>query len=147
MKIKKRCLHLFFWLMLFGLTLMLSDCVSYYHIPPGTLEASKAQISLQERGATWQRAIGVLLDQGYVPQVLNETAFFISARRRDDLENDALVNTMVTVYISQEGTLRVEISGGGLFTSEKQFLNAISEKQNIIFNLIMNRSGGASGSH
>lgn len=124
------------------LSSLLSGCASYYYVHPGRLEPSRAQIAPDERTALWRRAIGVLLDQGYAPQVLNEAALFISARRREDFDNDALAKTMVSVYISAEGAVRVEMSGVGLFTSEKQFLAAVGERQQLILNLILNRAGG-----
>jgi hypothetical protein len=126
--------------LLLVLSFLLSGC-SYYHVHPGALEPSRAQIAPEERAALWRRAIGVLLDQGYVPEVLNEAASFISAKRREDFENDALARTMVSVYISPAGAVRVEMSGVGLFPSEKQFLSAVGERQRLILDLILNRSG------
>lgn len=116
---------------------------SYYHVHPGALEPSRAQIPPEERATLWHRAIGILLDQGYVPQVLNESASFIRATRREDFENDPLAKTLVLVYISPEGAVRVEVSGVGYFASEKQFISAIGERQRVILNLILNRSEGA----
>jgi hypothetical protein len=131
---------------LLALSLLIAGC-SYYHVNPGALEPSRAQIAPEERAALWRRAIGVLLDQGYVPQVLNEAASFISARRREDFENDPLAKTLALVYISPDGAVRVEVSGVGYFASEKQFLNAIGERQRVILDLILNRSGGATRPH
>ena len=128
------------------LAVLLSGC-SYYHVHPGALEPSRAQIAPEERAALWRRAIGVLLDQGYVPQVLNEAASFISAKRREDFENDPLARTLVLVYISPDGAVRVEVSGVGYFASEKQFISAIGERQRAILDLILNRSGGATRPH
>jgi hypothetical protein len=128
------------------LAVLLSGC-SYYHVHPGALEPSRAQIAPEERAALWRRAIGVLLDQGYVPQVLNEAASFISAKRREDFENDPLARTLVLVYISPDGAVRVEVSGVGYFASEKQFISAIGERQRVILDLILNRSGGATRPH
>jgi hypothetical protein len=39
------------------------------------------------------------------------------------------------------------VSGVGYFASEKQFLNAIGERQRVILDLILNRSGGATTPH
>jgi hypothetical protein len=128
------------------LAVLLSGC-SYYHVHPGALEPSRAQIAPEERAALWRRAIGVLLDQGYVPQVLNEAGSFISAKRREDFENDPLARTLVLVYISPDGAVRVEVSGVGYFASEKQFISAIGERQRVILDLILNRSGGATRPH
>lgn len=124
-------------------SLLLSGCASYYHVHPGALEPNRARVAPEERSAVWRNAVGVLLDQGYVPQVLDEAAAFISARRREDFENDPLAKTVVLVYISTDGALRVEVSGVGLFSSEKQFLDAIGERQRLIADLILSRSGGA----
>ena len=128
------------------LAVLLSGC-SYYHVHPGALEPSRAQIAPEERAALWRRAIGVLLDQGYVPQVLNEAASFINAKRREDFENDPLARTLVLVYISPDGAVRVEVSGVGYFASEKQFISAIGERQRVILDLMLNRSGGATRPH
>jgi hypothetical protein len=125
---------------------LLSGC-AYYHVHPGALEPSRAQIAPEERAALWRRAIGVLLDEGYVPQLLNEEASFISARRREDFENDPLARTLALVYISPDGAVRVEVSGVGLFASEKQFLTAVGERQRVILDLILNRSGGPTKPH
>jgi hypothetical protein len=126
-------------------SLLLSGCTTpaYYAVHPGALEPSRAKVAPEERVDVWRRAVGALLDQGYVPQVLNEDAFFISARRREDFENDALAKTLVSVYISPDGVLRVEMSGVGYFTSEQEFITAIRERQRLILDLILNRSAGA----
>lgn len=125
---------------------LLPGC-TYYHVHPGALEPSRAQVAPEERAALWRRAIGVLLEQGYVPDVLNEAASFISAKRREDFENDPLAKTLAVVYISPDGAVRVEVSGIGYFASEKQFLDAISERQRTILDLILNRSRGAVTPH
>jgi hypothetical protein len=128
--------------LLLGLSFLLSGC-TYYHVHPGALEPSRAQVAPEERAALWRRAIEVLLDQGYVPQVLNEAASFISAKRREDFDNDPLAKTLVLVFISPDGAIRVEVSGIGYFASEKQFISAIGERQRMILDLILNRSVGA----
>ena len=132
--------------LLLVLSPLFSGC-SYYHVHPGALEPSRAQVAPEERAALWRSAIGALLDQGYVPDVLNEAASFISAKRREDFENDPLAKTLASVYISPDGAVRVEVSGVGYFASEKQFLNAIGERQRLILDLILNRSGGATTPH
>jgi hypothetical protein len=129
------------------LSLLLSGCAYYYFVHPGALEPSRAQVAPEDRATVWRRAVGVLLDQGYVPQVMNESAAFISARRREDFQNDPLAKTMVSVYISPDGAVRVEMSGVGLFASEKQFLAAITERQQLILDRITNRSGAAAKLH
>src|SRR5450755_2083672 len=108
--------------LLLALSSLLSGCANYYHIHPGAIEPSRAQVAPEERAALWRRAIGVVLDQGYVPEVLNEGGAFISAKRREDFENDPLAKTLVLVYISPDGAVTVEVSGVGYFASEKQFL-------------------------
>ena|ERR1017187_3937950 len=122
------------------LSILLPGC-TYYHVHPGALEPSRARVAPEERAAVWRRAIGVLLDEGYVPEVLNEAASFISAKRREDFENDPLAKTLALVYISPDGVVRVQVSGVGYFASERQFLDAISERQRAILDLIVNRAG------
>lgn len=77
--------------------------------------------------------------------MLNEAASFINAKRREDFENDPLARTLVLVYISPDGAVRVEVSGVGYFASEKQFISAIGERQRVLLDLILNRSGGVWG--
>lgn len=128
---------------LLGLFLVLSGCVSLYYVHPGALEPSRTQISPEERTALWRRAVGVLLDQGYVPQVVNESTMFISAKRREDFDNDPLAKTLVTLFISPDGAVRVELTGVGLYTSEKEFLREVGERQRKILDLLLNRRGSA----
>ena len=82
----------------------------------------------------------MLLDQGYVPQVLNEGAGFISARRREDIADDAFARTIALVSVSAEGLVRMEVSGAGLFSSEQQFIAAIRDRQETLLDLILGRS-------
>jgi hypothetical protein len=120
---------------------LLSGCTSNYLVRPGTLEPGRATVAPDQRAAVWRRAVGVLLDQGYVPQVLNEDAGFINAKRREDIANDAFSGTIALVYISPEGSVRVEVSGSGLFHSENQFLAAVGQRQQMLLNLILGRGG------
>jgi hypothetical protein len=120
---------------------LLAGCTSYYLVRPGTLEPGRATIAPDQRAAIWRRAVGVLLDQGYVPQVLNEDAGFINAKRREDIADDAFSGTIALVYISPEGSVRVEVSGAGLFHSENQFLAAVGQRQQMLLNLILGRGG------
>lgn len=128
-------------------SVLLSGCTAVYYVRPGTLEPSRAQIGSEERAAVWRRAVGVLLDQGYVPQVLNESAAFISAKRREDLNSDALSGTLALVYISSDGLVRVEVVGSGLFHTEGEFLAAVGERQRLLLNLILNRAGDTGKAH
>jgi hypothetical protein len=116
--------------------MLLAGCVQTYYTRPGALRPSLATIAPAERASVWQHAVIALLDQGYVPQVLNEAAGYISARRREDLADDALTGTMATVVISPEGTLRVEVSGVGAFSSEQAFFNAVGARQDQIMQAI-----------
>jgi hypothetical protein len=125
------------WLLAFSV--LLCGCTSFYRVRPGTLEPGRATIPPDQRAAVWQRAVGVLLDQGYVPQVLNADAGFISAKRREDIANDAFAGTIALVYISPEGGVRVEVSGGGIFHSEDQFLDAVNQRQKLLLTLIVGR--------
>lgn len=135
-----------FSLMALALSILFSGC-TYYHVYPGALEPSRAQVAPERRVELWQRAVGVLLDQGYVPQVLNEPACFVSAKHRDDVENDPLAQTLASVYISPDGELRVEVTGVGYFSSEKEFISAIGARQRAIFEQIVNASGAPPRGH
>jgi hypothetical protein len=123
--------------------LLLCGCTSYYLVRPGTLEPGRAVVAPDQRAAVWRRAVGVLLDQGYVPQVLNADAGYINAKRREDIADDALSGTIALVYISAEGNVRVEVSGGGLFHSEEQFIAAVGQRQQALLAQILGRSPDA----
>jgi hypothetical protein len=112
------------WLLI-AFSVLLCGCTSFYRVRPGALEPGRAAIPL--------------LDQGYVPQVLNADAGFISAKRREDIANDAFAGTIALVYISPEGGVRVEVSGGGIFHSEDQFLDAVNQRQKLLLTLIVGR--------
>src|SRR4029077_5816304 len=99
----------------------------------------RAVVPPEQRDLVWRRAVGVLLDQGYVPQVLSADAGYISAKRREDIADDAFAGTIALVYISPEGRVRVEVSGGGIFHSESQFLDAVNQRQKLLLTLIVGR--------
>jgi hypothetical protein len=124
----------------FAFSLLLCGCTSFYQVRPGTLDPGRAVVPPEQRAMVWRHAIGVLLDQGYVPQVLNEDAGFINAKRREDIANDAFSGTIALVYISPEGGVRVEVAGGGIFHSESQFLSAVGQRQQLLLKLILGRS-------
>ena len=123
-------------LLLLGSTL-LSGCVRAYYTRPGTLKPAMASVTPAERAAVWQHSVTALLEQGYVPLVLNEAAGYVSARRREDLVDDALIGTMATVVVSPEGGVRVEVSGTGLYGSEQDFLNAVLQRQTDLLQAIV----------
>lgn len=126
-------------LRMLALPALLTGCATWYHAHPGALGASTVAVSPDERQILWQRAIVVLLDQGYVPQVLNERASFISAKRREDIADDAFAGTIALFSVSSEGLVRMEVSGAGLFRSEAQFIAAIRERQESLLNQILSR--------
>jgi hypothetical protein len=98
---------------------------------PGDLAPLASQVPVEQRVAVWQRAIGVLLDEGYVPQVLNEAACYISAKQRDDVTVGAIAGTMTIVTVSPEGVLRVQVSGAGVYNSQAELardLDAIQHR-------------------
>ena len=117
---------------------LLTGCVTLYHVHPGTLPVSSASIPPDQKDAVWKRAVIVLLDQGYVPQVLNEAAFYINAKRREDIDNDAFAGTIALFSITPDGHVRVEVSGTGLFHSEQQFVAAVGQRQDELLRLILN---------
>jgi hypothetical protein len=74
----------------FGLAALatsLANCSQVYYTRPGSgaLRPATAAVAPADRTAVWQRAVVALLEQGYVPQILNEAAGYISARRREDI--------------------------------------------------------------
>jgi hypothetical protein len=116
---------------------LLGACANVYYVRPGDLTPVLATVPPDQRVAVFQRAIPALLDQGYVPDVLNETAGYIKARRREDISNDALANTIALVAISPEGHVRIEVSGNGVFGSQEDFVKTISARQALIAKLIL----------
>jgi hypothetical protein len=103
---------------------------------PGDLPALTAQTS-GDRVRTWQRSIDVLLDEGYVPDVLNEAAGYISAKQRDDVQIGKLSGTSVIVTVSPEGRLRVEVSGHGTYASSSGLVDDLNAVQKDLLAKIM----------
>jgi hypothetical protein len=98
-----------------------------------------ASIPVDQRVAVWHRAIGVLLDEGYVPDVLNEAACYISAKMRADIVAGSLAGTMAIVSIPPDGTLRLQVSGAGLYTSQDELTRDVATVQNRLLAEILNR--------
>lgn len=119
---------------------LLPACATVYYARPGELSPVWANVPPDQRLAVFQRAIPVLLDQGYVPDVLNEAAGYIRAKRREDIANDALANTIALVAISPEGRVRIEVSGSGFFSSPEDFVKTIGARQVLLARLILNPS-------
>jgi len=88
----------------------------------------------------WHRAIDVLLDEGYVPQVLNEAACFISAKQRDDVDVGALAGTAALVTISPEGRLRLEVGGAGVYNSASELKRDIAALEDKLIQEIAGRA-------
>jgi hypothetical protein len=128
----------------FLLGCLLSGC-SYpavYALRPGTVTPVTANVTPDQRAALWQRAIGVLLDEGYVPQVLNEAACFVSAKQRDDLVMPTgTVGATVVVTISPDGVVRVQVSGTGVYNSVDDLAADINQRQQALLSKIV--SGAA----
>jgi hypothetical protein len=129
--------------MLLSAGALVVGCNQMYYTRPGARTPATATTAAAERTAVWQHAVVALLDQGYVPEVLNESAGYINAKRREDLVGDALTGTMATVVVSPNGTVRVEVSGAGLFSSEKAFLSAVATRQGWLLQAITGTSSPA----
>src|SRR5579862_5869953 len=119
---------------------VLSGCAAPYLIRPGDLAPLNAQVTGDQRVAIWERAIAVLLDEGYVPQVLNEAACFISAKQRDDVTTGALAGTIAIVTISPEGVLRVEVGGSGVYNSAAELQRDVETVQKRLVEEILRRT-------
>jgi hypothetical protein len=111
------------------LTATSTGCATMQIARPGTLPTATATVPPDRRLATWNRAIGALIDSGFVPQVFNETACYVSGRRRDDLGDDILSGAMAIVQVTPEGTVRVQISGIGQFSSQDALNAEITRRQ------------------
>jgi hypothetical protein len=114
-------------------------CHAMYGVRPGTLAPATAAVPPAERIALWHRSVSVLLEEGYVPQVLNEAACYVSGKQRDDVAHGALAGTMAIVTIAPEGSLRVEVSGVGLYESPEDLGTDISKRQIHLMRRILNQ--------
>jgi len=120
---------------------LLSACATVYYARPGELTPFWATVAPDQRLAIFQRAIPALLDQGYVPDVVSEAAGYIKARRREDIADDALANTIALVAITPEGHVRIEVSGNGVFSNQSDFIKTISARQALLARLILASPG------
>ncbi len=104
-------------IMSFCIVLLATGCVAPYALRPGTVAPVTATVPPEQRTMVWQHAIAVLLDEGYVPQVLNESACFVSAKQRDDVVagTTGTIGATVVVTVSPEGIVRVQVSGNGIY--------------------------------
>jgi hypothetical protein len=116
-------------------------CVNWYYAHPGAIGAAMANTAPAARSELWQRAVLVLIDNGYVPQVLNEQAAYIMARRREDIADDAFARTIAIFTISSKGQARLGISGEGRFRSEAEFVAAAQERQEALLKLVLDNPG------
>jgi hypothetical protein len=114
-----------------------SGCATVQIARPGTLPIAAASVPADQRLAAWNRAIGALIDTGFVPQVFNETACYVSAKRRDDLGDDILSGAMAIVQVTPEGVVRVQISGVGQFSSQEALNAEITRRQTDILQRIV----------
>ena len=104
-------------------------CATPQLLRPGTLRPGVASVPADQRVATWHRAIQVLLDEGYIPQVLNEAAGYVSAKQRDDISVGALSGTIAIVTVNPEGLVRVEVGGAGVYHSADELMRDVSAEQ------------------
>jgi hypothetical protein len=104
-------------------------CASPQLLRPGSLRPGVASVPAAQRTATWHRAIEVLLDEGYVPQVLNEAAGYVSAKQRDDIEVGALAGTIAIVTVNPDGMVRVEVGGHGIYHSADELVRDVAAEQ------------------
>jgi hypothetical protein len=121
--------------------LAFSACATPQLLRPGDLAPVTSRVPADQRTAVWQRAIGVLLDEGYVPQVLNEAACYISAKQRDDVTVGSVAGTMTIVTVSPEGVLRVQVSGAGVYNSATELARDLDAIQHRLLQK-MSSSGG-----
>lgn len=98
------------------LALVGSGC--HFALLPRAIPPATGTVAADQRVATWHRAIQALLEAGYVPQVLNESACFVSAEMRDDVSLGTLSHSRAFVLISPEGRVEVEASGSGEYASQ-----------------------------
>ena len=116
--------------------LPVGGCYSYLTVRPGTLKPAIATIAKERRLEVWQRAIAVLLDAGYMPELLNEGACFIKARQREDLVPDATNRSTAVVTVGVDGVLRVDVAGAGYFANQRALTADIERRQNTLLQAI-----------
>jgi hypothetical protein len=118
---------------------LVAACATPQLLRPGDLAPVSAQVDAAQRVAVWHRAIGVLLDEGYVPQVLNEAACYISAKQRDDVVVGAVAGTLAIVTVSPEGVLRLQVSGVGVYHSASDLAHDLDAIQHRLIQEITSR--------
>ncbi|HUJ57516.1 MAG TPA: hypothetical protein VLX92_03460 [Kofleriaceae bacterium] len=117
-----------------------SGCATPYLLRPGDVAPLTASVAQDQRAVVWQRAIGALLDMGYIPQVLNEAACYISAKQRDDVTDGQLAGTIAIVNVSPEGQVRVEVGGAGVYHSADELARDVKTVEHNIMQAILARS-------
>ena len=122
-----------------AIVLMAGGCYTPYWVRPGEVPPATATVPPEQRNVTWQRSVGVLLEEGYVPQVLNEGACYVSGRQRDDAENGVLAGSMAIVTIAPDGLLRVEVAGRGLYLSQDHLNTDVRQLQAHLLRRILNQ--------
>ena len=90
------------WLLVFALAG--AGCATTSTVPPSAHRAAMASVPPAQRLEVWRRAIAVLLDDGYIPELLDEPAAFIRARRLDN-------TNVATFLVAPDGVARLELSG------------------------------------
>jgi len=118
--------------------LFFSGCADVFYARPGTTLPAVATIPAVEREAVLDRAVPVLLDEGYVPQLVNQQAGYIIAKHREDWSDDTLVGTMATLVVTSNGVVRLEVSGVGYFHSAGEFQAAVKARQQRLLTRILN---------
>lgn len=103
-----------------------------YYLRPNELPPAVAQVTPEQRLAVWNRAVGVLLDEGYVPTMMDATACFVSAKMRDDVDMGKLAGTLALISVTPDGKVRVSVAGHGTYTSEDAFKKDITAEQDRI---------------
>ncbi len=103
-----------------------------YSLRPDDLPARVGQIDPSERVAAWNRAIEVLMQQGYEPQVLNQDAGYISAKMRNNAPEDALVGTRAIIKITPQGKVSVEVGGVGNYASGSELESYIDSMKSTL---------------
>ncbi len=120
--------------------LALPGCYQSWVVRPGSIAPATATVAPEARAATWQRAIQVLLEAGYVPTAMNETAGYVSGRQRDDVNLGALAGATAIVTIAPDGYVRVEVAGAGLYQTEDDIVKDCGARQRELLARILGTS-------
>jgi hypothetical protein len=125
---------------------LLPACYRFTVLRPGGLRPATAQLPPDLRDEVWNRAIGILLDEGFVPELLNESACFIRAKQRSDLVADQTALQTAVLTIGRSGLVRVDVWGAGdysLIGGDRDLAEDLAREQDHLLHRFIGLPDGA----